>query len=116
MVTVTKEHSSKQHVEQDFREASHNPNKLGPSTPSDFTAKNPTPYGGLLPVATMLERPALQSAAEGTVTLSRRTKVISMYQVLPSMVLGTYVGFARVYELRFNARDPILVRILKIQE
>ena len=31
MVTVTKEHSSKQHVEQDFREASHNPNKLGPS-------------------------------------------------------------------------------------
>jgi hypothetical protein len=31
------------------------PNKIGSSTPYDFEARNLTAYGGLLPVATMLE-------------------------------------------------------------
>jgi hypothetical protein len=32
------------------------PNKIGASTPFDFSGKGLTPYGGLLPVATMLEK------------------------------------------------------------
>ena len=32
------------------------PNKIGASTPFDFDARNLTAYGGLLPVATMLEK------------------------------------------------------------
>ena len=32
------------------------PNKIGASTPYDFEARNLTAYGGLLPVATMLEK------------------------------------------------------------
>ena len=32
------------------------PNKIGASTPYDFDGKNLTAYGGLLPVAAMLEK------------------------------------------------------------
>jgi hypothetical protein len=35
------------------------PNKIGALTAYDFEAKNLTAYGGLLPVATMLERPGV---------------------------------------------------------
>jgi hypothetical protein len=31
-----------------------------------------------------------------------------MYQFVPPMVPGICVGFARLYQLRFIARDPIL--------
>src|SRR3989454_8915025 len=116
MVMVTNKDSSKQRADQVFREATRDPNKIGASTPFDFTAKNLTPYGGLLPVATMLENLGFQSLVEGTVTLSRRTKAMSMYQFVLAMVLGIYVGFARLYQLRFIARDPILAGILKIQQ
>ena len=36
-------------------------NKIGASTPYDFSGKNLTPYGGLLPVITMLEKLGFQS-------------------------------------------------------
>jgi hypothetical protein len=64
----------------------------------------------------MLEKLGFQSLVEGTVTLSRQTKVMSMYQFVLAMVLGIYVGFARLYQLRFIARDPILAGILKIKQ
>jgi len=114
MVTSRTDYSARKPAEQAFREAAPNPNKIGASTQFDFTAKNLTPYGGLLPVATMLEKLGFQSLVEGTVTLSRQTKVMSMYQFVLAMVLGIYVGFARLYQLRFVARDPILAGILKI--
>ena len=36
------------------------PNKIGASTPYDFEARNLTACGGLLPVATMLEKLGFQ--------------------------------------------------------
>src|ERR1035437_7141159 len=36
------------------------PDKIGASTPYDFEARNLTAYGGLLPVATMLEKLGFQ--------------------------------------------------------
>ena len=35
-------------------------NKIGASTPYDFEARNLTAYGGLLPMATILERLSVQ--------------------------------------------------------
>ena len=35
--------------------------RFGASTPFDFSGKNLTPYGGLLPVATMLEKLGFQA-------------------------------------------------------
>jgi hypothetical protein len=80
----------------------------------DFEAKNLTAYGGLLPVATMLERLGFQQLIEQTLTVKRITRAMSMYQFVLAMVLAAYVGFSRLYHLRFIAREPMLTGILKV--
>lgn len=62
----------------------------------------------------MLEKLGFQSLVEQTLSVDRQTKAMSMYQFILSMVLGIYIGFGRLYQLRFVARDPILSGILKI--
>ena len=114
MVTNRNQHSSESRAKQAWNEVHSNPNKIGASTPYDFTAKNLTPYGGLLPVATMLERIGFQKLVEGTLTVGRTTKVMSMYQFILAIVLGIYVGFSRLNQLRYIARDPLLAGILKV--
>jgi len=47
--------------------------KIAASTPYDFSGKNLTPYGGLLPLITMLEKLGFRSLADGTLT-SKRTQ------------------------------------------
>jgi hypothetical protein len=49
-----------------------------------------------------------------SVTVKRITHAMTAYQFILSIVLGLYVGFARLYQLRFIARDPLLAGILKI--
>jgi hypothetical protein len=44
---------------------------MNASTPYDFTGRNLTSYGGLLPVVTMLEKLGFQSLVERTVTSKR---------------------------------------------
>src|SRR5215467_10737306 len=39
---------------------------------------------------------------------------MSMYQFILAMVLAAYVGFSRLYQLRFVAREPMLTGILKV--
>ena len=114
MVTNRTQHSGKGPVKQGSRSTYREPNKIGASTPFDFSSKNLTPYGGLLPVATMLEKLGFQALMEETVTVKRLTKVMSGYQFLLAMVLGLYIGFSRLNQLRFIARDPILTGVLKI--
>jgi hypothetical protein len=116
MVTNRRQHSSETRIKQASRESSPIPNEIRASTPYDFSAKNLTPYGGLLPVATMLEKVGFRSLVEDTLTVNRRTRVMNMYQFVLAMVLGAYVGFSRLYHLRFIARDPILAGILKITQ
>jgi hypothetical protein len=61
MVTSTKQHSEKTPVKQGSAKGSPEPNKINASTPYDFTGKNLTPYGGLLPVITLLEKLGFQA-------------------------------------------------------
>jgi hypothetical protein len=77
------------------------PFRIGASTPYDFTSRNLTAYGGLLPVATMLERLGFQSLVEETVTVHRLTRTMPVYQFVLAMVLALYIGFARLNHLRF---------------
>ena len=84
------------------------PNKIGAATPDDFEGENLTAYGGLLPVATMLERLGFQQLVEETLTGKRLPKAMSMYQFVLAMVLAAYVGFSRLYHLRFVACEPML--------
>ena len=116
MVTNRTQHSGKKPVEQGPGGIYREPNKIGAPTPFDFSGKNLTPYGGLLPVATMLEKLGFQALMEETVKVTRLTKVMSGYQFLLAMVLGLYIGFSRLNQLRFIARDPILTGVLKIAQ
>src|SRR3989442_9376480 len=113
MVSNEKEHRKKKPARQAFQEPPSEPNKIGASTPYEFRGKNLTAYGGLLPVATMLEKLGFQAVVEETITSSRGTRVMSLYKFVLGIVLGLYVGFPRLNQLRFIAGDPMLTGILK---
>ena len=113
MVKNDKDHRKKKPARQAFQETASEPNKIGASTPYQFSGKNLTAYGGLLPVATMLEKLGFQALVEETITCSRETRVMSLYKFVFGIVLGLYIGFPRLNQLRFIAADPMLTGILK---
>ncbi len=114
MVTDKKEDSPKTPGKQGSDDSAPEPNKINGSTPYDFSGKNLTPYGGLLPVITMLERLGFQSLVEQTLTSKRIPRAMDLYRFVLGIVLGLYIGFPRLNQLRFIARDPILTGILKV--
>src|SRR6266851_3048137 len=114
MVISTRQHSEKAAAQQGAEAAIPEPSKIGACTPYDFHSKNLTAYGGLLPVATMLEKLEFQQVVEETLTVKRATRSMTMYQFVLAMVLALYVGFSRLNHLRFLEREPMLVGILKV--
>ena len=114
MVRGRKKDKRKTRARQGLQTPHSEPNKIGASTPYDFSGKNLTPYGGLLPVATMLEKLGFQQLVEETITTTRMTRVMSLYQFVLGIVMGFYVGFQRLNQLRFIARDPVLTGIVKV--
>ncbi|MEO7143349.1 MAG: IS1380 family transposase [Bryobacteraceae bacterium] len=114
MDTNENKHSDKTPAKQGPEEAAPEPNKIGASTPYDFNGKNLTPYGGLLPVITMLEKLGFQPLVEQTLTSKRIPRAMDRYRFVLGIVLGLYIGFPRLNQLRFMARDPILTGILKV--
>ena len=92
------------------------PSKIGASTPYDFEARNLTAYGGLLPVATMLEKLGFQQLVEETLTIKRQTRSMPMFRFIVGMVLACYVGFSRLNHLRFLKREPMLTGILRVAQ
>ena len=116
MVIDSSKHTRKTPAPQASPELSSKPNKINANTRFDFEGKNLTPYGGLFPVATMLEKLGFQSLIEETLTVKRVPRVMSMYQFILSMVLAIYLGFTRLNHLRFVAKESMLTRILKVFE
>src|ERR1700682_6338629 len=112
MVTNRIQHSGNEAVKQGCGATAPEPNKIGASTPFDFSGKNLTPYGGLLPVATMLEKLGFQALVEETLTVGRIPRVMTIYQFLSGMVLALYVGFFRLNHLCFVAHDAMLTVFL----
>src|SRR5205085_7371330 len=92
------------------------PNKIAANTLFDFSGKNLTPYGGLLPVATMLEKLGFKKLVEETLSVHRIPRAMTIYQFLLGMVLALYVGFSRLNHLRFVAQDPMLTGVLQVEE
>ena len=107
-----KQDSRRTPVNQGLRDVTPEPNRIGASTPYDFQAKNLTAYGGLLPVATMLEKLGFRQLVEETLTVKRKTKALTMYQFVLAMALACYVGFSRLYHVRFLKREPMLLGVL----
>ena len=116
MVIGSSKHTCKTPDPQASRELASKPNKINANTPYDFEGKNLTPYGGLFPVATMLEKLKFQQLIEETITVKRAPRAMSVYQFILSMVLAIYVGFSRLHHIRFVAKDSMLTRILKVFE
>lgn len=96
-----REHNEKKPAKQGVEAASPEPLKIGASTPYDFSARNLTAYGGLLPVATMLEKLGFEQLVEETLTICRVTRAMPAYRFVLAMVLALYVGFSRLNHLRF---------------
>jgi Transposase DDE domain group 1 len=113
-VNNNSEHSEKKRARQGAGMATREALKIGACTPYDFTAKNLTAYGGLLPVATMLEKLGFQQLVEETLTMRRLTRAMPSYQFVLAMVLALYIGFARLNHLRFLEREPLLAGILRV--
>src|SRR5438477_1716548 len=114
MVTNRRKHSEKTPVKQAPEDIASEPNKINASTLYDFNGKNLTPYGGLLPVITMLEKLGFQSLVEQTLTSKRIPRAMDLYRFVLGIMLGLYIGFPRLNQLRFIARDPILTGILQV--
>jgi hypothetical protein len=111
-----KKHNDKSRIQQGFPADIREPNKIAASTHYDFRGRHLTPYGGLFPVATMLEKLGFQNLVAETLTVKRIPRVMTIYQFVLGMVLALYVGFARLNHIRFVAQDPMLTGILKVSE
>ena len=116
MVTLKSQHSRKKPVPQASRDLRPEPHKISSSTTYNFEGKNLTPYGGLFPVATMLEKLGFPKLVEEIVRVSRIPRAMTIYQFVLGMVLALYVGFSRLNHIRFVAEDPMLTGILKVSE
>jgi hypothetical protein len=114
MVTDKEKDSGKAHEKQGALQSASEPNEINAATPYDFNGRNLTPYGGLLPVITMLEKLGFESLVKETLTSKRIPRAMDLYGFVLSIVLGLYIGFSRLNQLRFIARDPILTGILKV--
>jgi hypothetical protein len=114
MVNKQEQDSGRRSANQGVLDVIAEPNKINASTPYDFNGKNLTPYGGLLPVVTMLEKLGFQALVEQTLTSKRIPRAMDLYRFVLGIVLGLYIGFPRLNQLRFIARDPILTGILKV--
>jgi hypothetical protein len=114
MVRNEKQHIEKTRTQQGSSEDSPEPYKIAASTPFDFGAKNLTPYGGLFPVATMLEKLGFKKLVEESLSIHRIPRVMTIYPFLLGMVLAIYIGFSRLNHLRFLAQDPMLTGVLQV--
>jgi hypothetical protein len=116
MVSNAKQSTRSRRVNQVVHADTRKANKIGASTPYDFSAHNLTAYGGLLPVATMLDKLGFQQLIEETLTIRRQTRVMPVFRFLLGMILACYVGFSRLHHLRFLKREPMLTGILHVAE
>jgi hypothetical protein len=114
MVKNRKKNKRKAPAKQAIQPSHPGANKIEANTPYDFSGKNLTPYGGLLPVGAMLEKLGFEQLVEEWIRSSRITRAMSPYQFVLGIVLSFYVGFQRLNQIRFIARDPALTGIVKV--
>ncbi len=114
MVNRSREHNEESLVPQGAERVIPEPNKIGASTPYDFEGRSLTAYGGLLPVAILLEKLGFQKLVEETLRVGRIPRAMTIYQFILGMVLAVYVGFTRLNHLRFVAQEPMLTGILQV--
>ena len=116
MVNNTNEHTRKPPAKQARRRVIPKPMKIGASTSYDFQGSNLTAYGGLLPVATMLEKLQFQELIERHMTIKRLTTSMPGFRFVLAMILALYVGWSRLNHLQFLQWEPMLTGILGVEQ
>ncbi|MCX6606144.1 MAG: transposase [Acidobacteria bacterium] len=103
-------------AEQPRGEPSREPNKISAATKHSFTGRNLTAYGGLLPVAAMLEKPEFRELVGASVNLEleRMPRAMKSSDFLLAMILAVYVGFSRLNHLPYLEPEPMLLGILRV--
>lgn len=114
MVKNRNQHSEKTPVQQAPQTSPPKPNKIGASTPFDFSGGNLTPYGGLLPVTALLEKLGFEQLLAEHLTLKRLTKAMPAVRFLLAMILALYIGFSRLSHLSILQQEPMLTGILEV--
>jgi hypothetical protein len=94
MVNSTNNHTRKTSIRQESETVIPKPVQIGASTPYDFQGSNMTAYGGLLLVATMLEKLQFQQLIEEHVTIKRLTTSMPGFRFVLAMVLALRRLFA----------------------
>ena len=97
MVNTDRDDASAEGAERARGEHSREPNKTSATTKYSFTGRNLTAYGGLLPVAAMLEKLEFRELLGTSVNLELKRMPRSMppCNFLLGMILAVYVGFSR---------------------
>lgn len=80
MVNEQQQDSGRRPGNQGVRDVIPEPNRINASTPFDFNGKNLTPYGGLRPVITMLEKLGFQPLVEQTLTCQWIPRAMDLYR------------------------------------
>lgn len=90
--------------------------RIGAATQYDFAGRNLTAYGGLLPVAAMLEKLDFSGLVESSVNLElkRMPRAMGPCEFLLGMILAVYMGFTRLNQLQYLEREPMLLGILRV--
>jgi len=73
-----------------------------------------TPFGGLLPLATMLEKLRFQKMVEEIITVKRLPRAMGVYQFILSILIAVFIGFDRLNQMKHIAIDPIITGILGV--
>jgi hypothetical protein len=87
-------------------------NRIGATTRYDFEGGVLTPYGGLLPLAALLEKLEFLQLLWEKLTVKRQPASLSNGQFVMGTVLMIYLGFARLHHVRYVRDDEMVQEVL----
>lgn len=87
-------------------------NKIGADTRYDFGGGVLTPYGGLLPLAALLEKLEFVKLVRESLTVKRQPVSLSNAQFVMGTVLMFYLGFGRLHHVRYVREDEMVQEVL----
>ena len=112
MESIAKEPSREKQVESGKEGWAGKANKIGASTKYDFGGGVLTPYGGLLPLAALLEKLEFLKLLWEKLTVKRRPASLSNGQFVMGTVLLFYLGFVRYHHVKYVREDEMMQGVL----
>jgi hypothetical protein len=112
METIAKAPRREKAVESGKERTRGKANKIRADTRYDFGGGVLTPYGGLLPLAALLEKLEFLQLLWEKLTVKRQPASLSNAQFVMGTVLMFYLGFARLHHVRYVRDDEMVQEVL----